>query len=417
MRIFFYPCALMESSFKRSRSSGFEGRGGGRGGSRGFARTEGSGGGRGRGGGSNGDRFRDRDRSAAGMSSSRQWSGSYRPQVADESVPRPHLPGERSRGRGRGGSTSTPYGGARDGFHHRGGRPPTSHAAPRAQGSSSGNNQNNSHGSRSGEVKPRDVVVILEKAGILMGNMGLVDAYDRAATTEIANASLKDVRPDIVHQCLLALFDSDLAYQHRLRVYISLFSRQGKVIEVSPALRPPRTYTRFRGLMAALLRDGRVCSTDGRVLMRLMPGSIAPIIPHGAEVTGLTNALNAPVVTATQLAQQAAAAPVDDALQGGIKHVTAFYCISCTDDCNLDGIDYITRSVCLSAYPMTAHVQSARICEGHTRVEPDVHAAARAKETEDQSNGKEEGNRRSPPQPQQQKSRAGEVFPVDQGDD
>ncbi|CAI5813396.1 EMG1/NEP1_methyltransferase, partial [Leishmania braziliensis MHOM/BR/75/M2904] len=228
----------------------------------------------------------------------------------------------------------------------------------------------NTSGSRTGAAKPRDIVVILEKAGILLGNMGLVDAYDRAATTEIANESLKDVRPDIVHQCLLALFDSDLAYQHRLRVYISLFVRQGKVIEVSPALRPPRTYARFRGLMSALLRDGRICSTDGQVLMRLMPGSVAPIIPHGADVVGLTNSLSSPIVTATQLAQQAAAAPVDDSLQGGIKHVTAFYCISCTDDCNLDGIDYITKSVCLSAYPMTAHVQCARVCEGHTRVEP-----------------------------------------------
>ncbi|KPI89907.1 hypothetical protein ABL78_0979 [Leptomonas seymouri] len=342
----------MQSGFKRSRSGdgGFEGRGRGRGGGRGGAN-------------------RDRDRSAAGMSSSRQWSGGYRPQVADESVPRPHLPGERSRGRGRGGGMGSRSSASsfctRGDFRHRDNHPVPS-AIPQGQGSSR---------HRHVTAKPRDVVVILEKAGILMGHMGLVDAYDRAATTEITNASLKDVRPDIVHQCLLALFDSDLAFQHRLRVYISLFSRQGKVIEVSPALRPPRTYARFRGLMAALLRDGRICSTDGQTLMRLMPGSVAPILPHGAEVIGLTNSLTAPIVTATQLAQQAAAAPVDDSLQGGIKHVTAFYCISCTDDCNMDGIDYITKLVCLSAYPMAAHVQSARICEGHTRVEPDVNAS------------------------------------------
>lgn len=394
----------MQSGFKRQRTGssssggggGVAGRGrGGRGGSSGAgfggARGRGGRGGGGgvgsRGGGAGGDRdgVRDRDRSAAGMSSSSKWSGGYRPQVADESVPRPHLPGERSRGGARGGS----FGGGR-----RGSAPftPAHGARPVRSGPVSG-------GGHSRAGKPRDVVVILEKAGILLGNMGLVDAYDRAATTEIANASLTDVRPDIVHQCLLALFDSDLAYQHRLRVYISLFVRQGKVIEVSPALRPPRTYTRFRGLMAALLRDGRVCSTDGQVLMRLMPGSVAPIIPHGAEVVGLTNSLASPIVTATQLAQQAAAAPVDDALQGGIKHVTAFYCISCTDDCNLDGIDYITKSVCLSAYPMTAHVQCARVCEGHTRVEPaSGSAASRAKEAA-----------ASP--------KTGEVFPVDQGDE
>ncbi|KAK7197751.1 EMG1/NEP1 methyltransferase [Novymonas esmeraldas] len=424
----------MQSSFKRQHSGGssggFDGRGGrgrgrgaGRDGGRGFSRTEGRGGrgGRGRGsrgGGDGGDGGRDRDRSAAGMSSSSKWSGGYRPQVADESIPRPHLPGERTRG-GRGGaaefasrplpSSSSAYPRS---FASRGGRPVPG-ASPRPASSSSG--------SRSTAAKPRDVVVILEKAGILLGNMGLVDAYDRAATTEIANESLKDVRPDIVHQCLLALFDSDLAYQHRLRVYISLFVRQGKVIEVSPALRPPRTYARFRGLMSALLRDGRICSTEGQVLMRLLPGSVAPIIPHGAEVVGLTNSLASPVVTATQLARQAVAAPVDDALQGGIKHVTAFYCIACTDDCSLDGIDYISKSVCLSAYPMTAHVQCARVCEGHTRVEPAsghgsssaAAAGTRGQRAADAS-GSSNGNGGVGVDASGASRRAGEIFPVDQ---
>ncbi|CCW63619.1 unnamed protein product [Phytomonas sp. EM1] len=218
------------------------------------------------------------------------------------------------------------------------------------------------------QKKGRDVVVILEKAGLLLGNMGLVDAYERAATTEITNASLREVRPDIVHQCLLALCDSKLAQEHRLRIYISMFSCNRKVIEVSPVLRPPRTYARFRGLMSALLRDGRVTSSNGEVLMRVMPGSIAPIIPYGADVIGLCNGLTAPVVTASRLAGEAMANPVDDALQGGVKNVASFYCIPCTDDCSLDGIDYVTRTVCLSAYPTTAHVMCARICEGFMRL-------------------------------------------------
>ncbi|CCW70463.1 unnamed protein product [Phytomonas sp. Hart1] len=222
--------------------------------------------------------------------------------------------------------------------------------------------RNNTH------KKGQDVVVILEKAGLLLGNVGLVDAYERAATTEITNASLREVRPDIVHQCLLALCDSNLAHEHRLRIYISMFSCNGKVIEVSPALRPPRTYARFRGLMAALLRDGRVTSTNDEVLMRVMPGSIAPIIPHGADVIGVCNGLTAPVVTASRLAEEAITNPVDDALQGGVKNVASFFCIPCTDDCSLDGIDYVTRTVCLSAYPTTSHVMCARICEGFMRM-------------------------------------------------
>lgn len=318
--------------------------------------------------------------SPSSLRGSSQWSGGYRPMVAEESPSAGSLRARESGSRETRAEGGLHRGGA-GGYRRGGGGGDTGPRAAARRPFSSDAASASTHfrnGAQEGRVpRPktkavRNVVVILEKAGLLLGHMGLVDAYDRAATTELTNESLMDVRPDIVHQCLLALFDSDLAYQRRLRVYISLFTRSGKVVEVSPALRPPRTYNRFRGLISVLLRDGRVCSTDGQVLMRLMPGSVAPVIPHGAEVVGLTNSVSAPITTATQLAQDAVANPVDDALQGGIKNITAFYCISCTDDCNMDGIDYVTRSVCLSAYPMSSHVQCARICEGHSRVEPDV---------------------------------------------
>ncbi|EPY29531.1 hypothetical protein STCU_04490 [Strigomonas culicis] len=120
--------------------------------------------------------------------------------------------------------------------------------------------------------------------------------------------------------------------------------------------------------MSALLREGRVSSVDGKVLMRVMPGSVAPVIPDGAEVIGLGNQLQAPVATALTLARAAAKAPVADTLQGGVKNIAAIYCVSCTDDASLDGIDYITKTVCLNAYPTTAHVMCARVCEGHYQV-------------------------------------------------
>ncbi|AAQ15956.1 EMG1/NEP1 methyltransferase, putative [Trypanosoma equiperdum] len=223
-------------------------------------------------------------------------------------------------------------------------------------------------GSGASAVSCPSVVVILEKAGLLLGREGVVDAYDRAGSTTIANASLRDVRPDIVHQCLLALFDSGLAQEQRqLRVFINLFSRGGRTVEVSPSLRPPRTLRRFKGLVAALLRDGVVRSQDGEVLLQVLPGSLAPVLPYGAEVIGLTNAHSAPVRTPTQLARAALENPVDDKLQGGLKGVAGFFCICCSEDGSLDGVDYVTQQVCLSAYPMTAHVMCSRLCEGFSR--------------------------------------------------
>jgi rRNA small subunit pseudouridine methyltransferase Nep1 len=214
--------------------------------------------------------------------------------------------------------------------------------------------------------RSRDVVVILERAGLWLGRDGLVDAYDRTPSVELTNESLKDIRPDIVHQCLLALFDSDIAFRNRLRVYISTV--KDKVIEVHPTLRPPRTYGRFKGLMEALLRDGVVQAADGLTLMRTLPGTIAPVIPHGADVIGLSCSSTAPIVSASALAEQAAKTPVPDTLQGGQKNVLAFYVVCCTDDADASCVPYVTKEVTMCAYPMSSHVMCSRICEGFARL-------------------------------------------------
>lgn len=210
----------------------------------------------------------------------------------------------------------------------------------------------------------RKIVVILAKAGLKVGYDGLIDAYDRQSTTIAPQEPhLAPYRPDIVHQCLLALFDSDMAAAGRLQVIIS--TERGKTIEVSPTLRPPRTYGRFKGLMTKLLTDGVVTNNqDGQWLLRTTRWSVAPQIPHGAEVYGIHNSPSSPVVSALELARGAVAEPVPDVLQGGIKNAYGFYVISCTDDSNLDGIDYVTKPICISAFPTTPHVACLRIAEG-----------------------------------------------------
>lgn len=318
-------------------------------------------------------------------------------------------------------------------------RPPVSSSPSSARRTATTPSPNTTH----------SVVVILEHCGLQLGRTGhLVDAYDRSTTTELKNPSLMGARPDIVHQCLLALFDSDLAYAHRLRVYLHLSPPSSKVIEVSPALRPPRTYARFKGLMTTLLRDGQVLARPppqqerggatpaaapfrAGALLRVLPGTIAPILPYGAPCVGLCNDLGQPVTTTTRLASDAVTAPVsDEAFQGGLKQVLGFYCISCTEEgvtVRLEGsggrratpaeiaahhkrskwkqdngddedddekkraaemfpssspstfvpspssaemmsqVDYVTSTVSPSAYPLPPHVMCARLCEGFGR--------------------------------------------------
>jgi len=63
-------------------------------------------------------------------------------------------------------------------------------------------------------------------------------------------------RPDIVHRSLLALTDSPAWLEGWLRVL--LHSVGGRLFELAPGLRPPRSYNRFVGLMEELLTEGRV---------------------------------------------------------------------------------------------------------------------------------------------------------------
>jgi len=207
------------------------------------------------------------------------------------------------------------------------------------------------------------VVVILANCGLKIGRDGLVDAYDRGVSTgPVVNDSVRDFRPDVVHQCLLALYDSDLAVSGGLQVFMC--TTQGKTIELAPELRPPRTYSRFKGLMENLLRDGEILSSDGRRLLHVMKGSVWPMIPHGAKVLGLSNAPHATLQSATETATECIQRPVGAELQGGLRGITGFFCVACNDSGSLEGVDFITEERSLSPLPMTPHVMCLRLMEG-----------------------------------------------------
>lgn len=63
-------------------------------------------------------------------------------------------------------------------------------------------------------------------------------------------------RPDIAHVTLLNLLESPLNLKGGLEVYMHVVD--GRVFAFRPDVRIPKSYERFRGLMAQLLREGRV---------------------------------------------------------------------------------------------------------------------------------------------------------------
>lgn len=83
-------------------------------------------------------------------------------------------------------------------------------------------------------------------------------------------------RPDLVHQCLLMLFDSPLNHAELLQVYVR--THDGQLIQIHRETRMPRTYKRFSHLMANFLVAGtlpQVTTKDGPInLMRILEGSI-----------------------------------------------------------------------------------------------------------------------------------------------
>ena len=62
--------------------------------------------------------------------------------------------------------------------------------------------------------------------------------------------SVDEARPDIVHQCLLMLFDSPLNRAGRLQVYVH--TKKNVLIQIDPETRLPRTVKRFSSLMGII---------------------------------------------------------------------------------------------------------------------------------------------------------------------
>lgn len=225
--------------------------------------------------------------------------------------------------------------------------------------------------------------MFLVNAGLWLGQDGLVEAYDRGmSTATVKNDSVVNARPDIVHQCLLSIFDSEFGSAGRVRVFI--YTTRGKTIEVSPNLRPPRTYERFKGLMATLLRDGKVLANPAggggnsgegeqqanrfppahqQPLMQILQGSIAPMIPEGADVIGITNAKYATIATPVAVAEYCHKNPVGANLRGGRKNAFAFFAVDCRDEADPSEEPCVTKLVSLSPYPMSPHSQAIRLCE------------------------------------------------------
>jgi rRNA small subunit pseudouridine methyltransferase Nep1 len=103
-------------------------------------------------------------------------------------------------------------------------------------------------------LRAHPAVVASEKTGKTAG-LVLDTALHHSAMAHLPGREHRG-RPDIAHKFLLDALTSLANRAGLLRIGIHI--RDGPTLEVSPAMRPPRDYARFKGLVTALLRDGRV---------------------------------------------------------------------------------------------------------------------------------------------------------------
>ena len=96
------------------------------------------------------------------------------------------------------------------------------------------------------------LIIILEAANLDTTKTGrgieLINCDDHQKTITKLGRKYEDFRPDVTHQCLLALLDTPLNKAGLLQIFIRC--ENNVLIEINPMLKVPRTFKRFSAFMA-----------------------------------------------------------------------------------------------------------------------------------------------------------------------
>ena len=136
-------------------------------------------------------------------------------------------------------------------------------------------------------AKSPKLIVILERACLETGKVGkehvLLNCDDHATFLRKHKRDPADLRPDILHQCMLILLDSPLNKAGLLKLYVR--TEKGVLFEVPPQIRIPRTFKRFCGLMAQLLFKLSIRASNGpHKLLKVIKNPITDHLPAGVRI-------------------------------------------------------------------------------------------------------------------------------------
>lgn len=207
------------------------------------------------------------------------------------------------------------------------------------------------------------IIVLLDQASLetVKNRRGIFELLNCDDHRDLCKKKLKrdpkEFRPDICHQELLALIDSPLNKAGCLQVYLR--TKKNVLIEVNPAIRIPRTYKRFSGLIVQLLHKMKIkAGTTSTTLMKVIKNPFSQHLPAGAHVYGMSceGTLYSPNGLATALVEPDPSAEhppvcfVIGAMAAG--HIT------------VEDHPYIEKMISVSEYPLSGAAAISRILGG-----------------------------------------------------
>lgn len=152
------------------------------------------------------------------------------------------------------------------------------------------------------------------------------------------------------NKCLLTLLDSPVNKAGKLQVYIQ--SSKGVLIEVNPAVRIPRTFKRFAGLMVQLLHKLSIRSTtSSEKLLRVIKNPVLQYLPPNCRKVTLS--WEAPVTNVREYIQ---------GLSNGQSICVVVGAMAKGEDDFADG--WVDEKIGVSNYSLSASVACSKFCHG-----------------------------------------------------
>lgn len=214
--------------------------------------------------------------------------------------------------------------------------------------------------------KKQPIIVLLDQATLetVKNKRGVYELLNCDDHRELCKKKLRkdpnEFRPDILHQEMLALLDSPLNKAGMLKLYIQ--TKKKVLIEVNPALRMPRTYKRFAGLMVQLLHKMKIkAGNESTTLLKVIKNPFSQYLPAGTHCYGMTSqgTLYSPIALAKALVpaspdEQQQQQPPTCFIVGAMSvgHVT------------IEDHPYMEKMISISEYPLSGAAALSRIMGG-----------------------------------------------------